>query len=84
MERFVLIINDWKPLSFVKKYLYINVYVAPIYINVELLSNIDKTNISNKTKTTVTLCSKIVMFHQYCGFNPFEENLKIEFQTDGA
>ena len=44
MERFVLVINGWKPLIIVKKNLHINVYIVFIYINVELLSNVDKRN----------------------------------------
>ena len=45
MERFVLVINGWKPLAIVKKIIYTNVYIVFIYINVELLSNVDKRNI---------------------------------------
>ena len=44
MERFVVIINGWKPLNIVKKNLCINVYIVTIYINVELLFNVDKIN----------------------------------------
>ena len=38
IERFVVIIDGWKPLNIVKKNFYINVYIVSIYINVELLS----------------------------------------------
>ena len=44
MERFALIITDWKPLTIFEKNLYINVYIVSIYINVELLSNVNKRN----------------------------------------
>ena len=43
MESSVLIINSWQPLNIVKN-LYINVYIVSIFVNVELLSNVDKIN----------------------------------------
>ena len=56
MESFVLIINGWEPLNIAKKNLYINVYIVSIYINVELLSNVDKINTpTSKNNSDVTL-----------------------------
>ena len=37
MERSVLIINDWNPLTIVKKNLYINVDIVSIYMNVDVM-----------------------------------------------
>ena len=66
MERFLLVINGWKPLIIVKKNLHINVYIVFIYINVELLSNVDKRN---------TLTSKKQQWrHVACEFNTFRNN----------
>ena len=56
MESFELIINGWEPLNIAKKNLYINVYIVSIYINVELLSNVDKINTpTSKNNSDVTL-----------------------------
>ena len=44
MKHFVLVINGWRLLIIVKKNLHINVYIVFIYMNVELLSNVDKRN----------------------------------------
>ena len=44
MKSFVLILNGSKPLTIVKKNLYVNVVIVSIYINVEPLSNVDKIN----------------------------------------
>ena len=84
MKSFVLILNGSKPLTIVKKNLYVNVVIVSIYINVEPLSNVDKINTLTSKKKTVTPCSKIMMFHQSCEFNPFYKNPEIEIQTDGA
>ena len=44
MERFALIITGWKPLTIFEKNLYMNMYIVSIYINIELLSNVNKRN----------------------------------------